>query len=498
MAKYSSDTRMYQAAMKDIKDQNGAPFYDGPLDGNILSKGANTRKLNEAVNAFQKENKLAVKNLITVGDKTFQVMESKLSSMDLKNMNAMKVGMDDARAPVFSCDDALLNLKQYDPVSLPLPMYLSAQIIDRIVRLKTASKFPVHFEASDCDINSLGNFIIHFKFKDIKWLKFDLTFGADMPWPATNELIINLGTKSGKIWQYDDASRPKYIVKSEKAYPYLTNLPTYDANNHPAAIGLKTGVTHVIAQKACVAAALNMKGGIAYKSDTASEKIFVELTSLVTGLDANLVAALKRLGKSVRSRDTFGGFPLKKFIEWFGQGLSNMQDATAHIAAVEGKYEPNPNVITTTHIPYNDGGMKAGNCTIGYGKFIHRGICIQADYANPIYQNVGEVEAQKWLVGAIDTNGRTPLDRIVFKGNHDVMLTKPMYDALVSLAYNLTTQGHNKMKVKLLNFLIAGNYEEAANELLTYHIANKKVVRGLMNRRVKDRDLFLYGRYEKV
>lgn len=484
---HNSDARMYQAAMKDITDKNGNPFYVGVLDGNPLTKGTsstNTRTLAEAVNAFQIEKGIKVSGVIAVNDKTFKAMESDLSTTDLIDMNAMETRIKTKEVPVFSCDDTKLNLDVFDPATLPLPMRLSTEIFQRIVQLKKVSKFPVHFKASDCDINTAGNYTIHFKFKDIKWLKKGPSFDAVMPWPAKNELILELGISSEKIWQYDKSSKPNYTVKSEKAYPYLVGLPAYDASKHPPAIGLKSGVTHVIAQKACVAAALQMKGGARYKDDAKSEKIFIELTSIVTGLDTKLADALKALGKAVRAKNTFGGFPIIKF--------KNCNKTNSKLLTFLMKAEGKHLGKNGKHIPYDD---DTGNCTIGYGRLLHSNICTPADRIAH-GGGIDEAIASKNLADDIKNKGTDPLKDHVFKTKMDVVMTQPMYDALVSLVYNVGTgSGGIQAKDQLIKDIENGEFEKAANEILKYNRGAGKVNRGLTNRRVADRDIFLYGEY---
>ena len=70
-----------------------------------------------------------------------------------------------------------------------------------------------------------------------------------------------------------------------------------------------------------------------------------------------------------------------------------------------------------------------------------------------------------------------------------VPLTQGQFDALVSFSFNvgLGTLQRSTMRQKLLR----GDKEGAAEELLKYCMAGGKVLRGLQNRRIDERALFL-------
>jgi lysozyme len=70
-----------------------------------------------------------------------------------------------------------------------------------------------------------------------------------------------------------------------------------------------------------------------------------------------------------------------------------------------------------------------------------------------------------------------------------VPLTQGMFDALVSFSFNvgLGTLQRSTLRQKLLR----GDKEGAAEELLKYCMASGKVLRGLQNRRIDERALFL-------
>jgi lysozyme len=70
-----------------------------------------------------------------------------------------------------------------------------------------------------------------------------------------------------------------------------------------------------------------------------------------------------------------------------------------------------------------------------------------------------------------------------------VPLTQNQYDALVSLAYNIGPSGFKGSTV--LRRLNDGNYDGAAEAITWWNKDNGKVIKGLVNRRAAERELFL-------
>ena len=64
-----------------------------------------------------------------------------------------------------------------------------------------------------------------------------------------------------------------------------------------------------------------------------------------------------------------------------------------------------------------------------------------------------------------------------------------MYDAIVSLTYNIGTSGFKRSSV--LKLLKQGDKFNAGNAFLLWNMAGGKVLRGLVRRREKERKLFL-------
>lgn len=122
-------------------------------------------------------------------------------------------------------------------------------------------------------------------------------------------------------------------------------------------------------------------------------------------------------------------------------------------------------------VAYKDGG---GVATIGWGHtdYVELGdTCTEQEAEEFLRQDVQEA------AGAID-------DFV------DVELTQPMYDALVSWAYNCGREAvKNSTLVRLLN---AGHSKEVvAAQLPRWNKDNGKVVAGLTRRREAERLLFL-------
>lgn len=122
-------------------------------------------------------------------------------------------------------------------------------------------------------------------------------------------------------------------------------------------------------------------------------------------------------------------------------------------------------------VAYKDGG---GVWTIGYGHtdYVEPGdICTEQEAEEFLRQDIQEA------AGAID-------DFV------DVELTQPMYDALVSWAYNCGREAvKNSTLVRLLN---AGHSKEVVSDQLPrWNKDNGKVVAGLTRRREAERVLFL-------
>jgi lysozyme len=98
---------------------------------------------------------------------------------------------------------------------------------------------------------------------------------------------------------------------------------------------------------------------------------------------------------------------------------------------------------------------------------------------------------RKWSVEEVDGLLKYDLDRFE-RGVEKfcpVPLTQGMFDGLCSFAFNvgLGTLQRSTLRQKLLR----GDKEGAAEELMKYCMAGGKILRGLQNRRIDERALFL-------
>jgi lysozyme len=122
---------------------------------------------------------------------------------------------------------------------------------------------------------------------------------------------------------------------------------------------------------------------------------------------------------------------------------------------------------------YKDGG---GVWTIGYG---HTGADVREGLTIPLS------EAERLLTRDLKTaEGHV-------NGAVQVKLTQNQFDAIVSFVYNVGGEAFRTST--MLRLLNAGDYVGAANQFPRWNKDNGKVVQGLINRRAKERDLFLRG-----
>ena len=125
------------------------------------------------------------------------------------------------------------------------------------------------------------------------------------------------------------------------------------------------------------------------------------------------------------------------------------------------------------HHAYLDTG---GVWTIGYGTTKIEGKPVEAG------QTVTEVQAQKWLDEDLAW-AQTAVNKLV-----KVKLTQNMFDALVSFVYNIgETAFARSTMLKMLNMQL---YHAASLQFSKWVYDNKKVVKGLVTRRMKEQALF--------
>ena len=132
--------------------------------------------------------------------------------------------------------------------------------------------------------------------------------------------------------------------------------------------------------------------------------------------------------------------------------------------------------------PYQD---SARVWTIGYGstyypngkKVTGRDKPITREYAETIQRNV------------IKNDFEPVINELLKNEIEKGFITQNMFDAIISLTYNIGVNGFKRSSV--LRLLKQGDKQNAADAFLLWNMAGGKVLRGLVKRREKERKLFL-------
>ena len=132
--------------------------------------------------------------------------------------------------------------------------------------------------------------------------------------------------------------------------------------------------------------------------------------------------------------------------------------------------------------PYQD---SARVWTIGYGSTYYpngkpvtgRDKPITREYAETIQRNV------------ISKDFEPVINELLKKEIASGFITQNMYDAIISLTYNIGVNGFKRSSV--LRLLKQGDKRNAGDAFLLWNMAGGKVLKGLVNRRKKERELFL-------
>ncbi len=115
----------------------------------------------------------------------------------------------------------------------------------------------------------------------------------------------------------------------------------------------------------------------------------------------------------------------------------------------------------------------AGVDTIGYGHVIRKG---------ESYTSITKKEADKLLRKDLGPFERTIQDKV------EVPLSQNQYDSLCSFIFNVGSGNFNSST--MLKKLNAKDYTGAANEFPRWNKAGGKIIKGLVNRRAKEKELF--------
>ena len=123
--------------------------------------------------------------------------------------------------------------------------------------------------------------------------------------------------------------------------------------------------------------------------------------------------------------------------------------------------------------------------TIGYGSTYYpngkpvtgRDKPITREYAETIQRHV------------IATDFEPVINELLEKEIASGFITQNMYDAILSLTYNIGVNGFKRSSV--LKLLKQGDKHNAGNAFLLWNMSGGKVLRGLVRRRERERKLFL-------
>jgi lysozyme len=120
-----------------------------------------------------------------------------------------------------------------------------------------------------------------------------------------------------------------------------------------------------------------------------------------------------------------------------------------------------------------------GIWTIGYGTTANAGVGIDPKAG----MNISESQAESYLRAAVTKFGDSIRSKMTMQPNENE------FGAMVSLAYNIGPGAFGKSSV--LRLFNEDHKKEAADAFLLWNKAGGKVLRGLTNRRIEERALFL-------
>jgi GH24 family phage-related lysozyme (muramidase) len=125
---------------------------------------------------------------------------------------------------------------------------------------------------------------------------------------------------------------------------------------------------------------------------------------------------------------------------------------------------------------YDDGG---GNWTIGYG-YMNNDKVLPFGYTSPLTQE----SAETLLISTLPKYEQIVKKRFAYSG---VVLNQNQFDALVSFAYNIGSIGN-----LLFTAIVRGDSSDKLKDVFTqYSHMGGKVIQGLINRRLKEWELFI-------
>lgn len=123
--------------------------------------------------------------------------------------------------------------------------------------------------------------------------------------------------------------------------------------------------------------------------------------------------------------------------------------------------------------------------TIGYGSTYYPNGKKVTGKDKPITKEYAEIIQRHVIATDFEPIVNDLLEQEITSG----FITQNMYDAILSLTYNIGVNGFKKSSV--LKHLKNGDKLSAGNAFLLWNKAGGKVLKGLVNRRKKERELFL-------
>ena len=123
--------------------------------------------------------------------------------------------------------------------------------------------------------------------------------------------------------------------------------------------------------------------------------------------------------------------------------------------------------------------------TIGYGSTYYPNGKKVTKFDKPINRLYAET-IQRHVIA---TDFEPVINDLLKKEIASGFITQNMFDAIISLTYNIGVNGFKRSSV--LRLLKQGDKENAGNAFLLWKMAGGKVLKGLVNRRKKERELFL-------
>ena len=123
--------------------------------------------------------------------------------------------------------------------------------------------------------------------------------------------------------------------------------------------------------------------------------------------------------------------------------------------------------------------------TIGYGSTYYPNGKKVTKFDKPINRLYAETIQRNVIKNDFEPVINELLEKEIASG----FITQNMFDAILSLTYNIGVNGFKRSSV--LRLLKQGDKQNAADAFLLWNKAGGKVLKGLINRRKKERELFL-------